>query len=250
MMKPLEFKLETFEGPLDLLLHLISRHKLDICDIEISELLTQYLAYMDQMQQADLEIASEFLEMAARLVYIKTVSLLPRLEEAEELKRELQGQLLEYQLCREMAAKLAQRRENYAVFVRLPQPLPIDMTYRNNHDAEELLSSYLITAGKAQRRLPPPVSAFTPLVRRRFVSVTQRIAFLLSELYRRGSVLYQEMFASNDRSEQVATFLAVLELIKSSRIRLSDDNRTLSFVPGASMSTEEWADEPQQPDEA
>ena len=74
-MEPINFKLEVFEGPLDLLLHLISKHKLDIADIEISSLLEQYLAYIEQMKLADLEVASEFLEMAARLVYIKTVSL-------------------------------------------------------------------------------------------------------------------------------------------------------------------------------
>ena len=93
-MEQLSFKLEVFEGPLDLLLHLIAKHKLDIQDIEISSLLEQYLEYIAQMKLADLEVASEFLEMAARLVYIKTVSLLPKHEEAEELKRELTGELL------------------------------------------------------------------------------------------------------------------------------------------------------------
>ena len=88
----LNFKLDVFEGPLDLLLHLISKHKLNINDIEISKLLEQYLDVIAEMKMADLEVASEFLEMAARLVYIKTVSLLPRHEEAEDLKKELTGQ--------------------------------------------------------------------------------------------------------------------------------------------------------------
>ena len=88
----LEFHLGEFEGPLELLLFLISKHKLNINDIEISALLEQYLDYIERMQAADLEVASEFLEMAARLVYIKTVSLLPRQEEeGEQLRRELQG---------------------------------------------------------------------------------------------------------------------------------------------------------------
>ena len=86
----LEFHLGEFEGPLELLLFLISKHKLNINDIEISALLEQYLDYIERMQAADLEVASEFLEMAARLVYIKTVSLLPRQEEeGEQLRREL-----------------------------------------------------------------------------------------------------------------------------------------------------------------
>ena len=84
----LNFKLEVFEGPLDLLLSLISKHKLNIYDIEISLLLEQFLLYLEQMKQADIEIAGEFLEMAARLIYIKSSALLPKYE-AEEMKKEL-----------------------------------------------------------------------------------------------------------------------------------------------------------------
>ena len=102
-MEALAFHLENFEGPLELLLHLISRHKMKVTDIEIGALLTQYLDYVGKMQEANLEISSAFLEMAARLVYIKTVSLLPRHEEAAELKKELEGQLIEYQRAKEAA---------------------------------------------------------------------------------------------------------------------------------------------------
>ena len=83
-MQKISFKLEVFEGPMDLLLSLISKHKLNIYDIEISSLLEQYLAYLDQCREQDLELAGEFLEMAARLIYIKTASLLPRPEEAQK----------------------------------------------------------------------------------------------------------------------------------------------------------------------
>ena len=83
-MQKLSFKLEIFEGPLDLLLNLISKHKLNIYDIEISSLLDQYLLYLNQCREHDLELAGEFLEMAARLIYIKTSALLPKPEEAEK----------------------------------------------------------------------------------------------------------------------------------------------------------------------
>lgn len=102
-MEQISFKLEVFEGPLDLLLHLISKHKLNINDIPITELLDQYLDYISRMSEQNMEIAGEFLEMAARLVYIKTVSLLPQKEEAEQLKKELQGRLIEYSLCKKTA---------------------------------------------------------------------------------------------------------------------------------------------------
>ena len=108
-MRELSFRLEIFEGPLDLLLHLISKHKLNINDIPIMTLVEQYLAYISDMAEQDMEIAGEFLEMAARLIYIKTVSLLPRKEEAETLKKELEGRLIEYSLCKAAAVLM---REN------------------------------------------------------------------------------------------------------------------------------------------
>ena len=90
MVEQLSFKVAQVEGPLDLILQLISKHKLNIYDIEITKLLEQYLAYMEVIQSREMEIASEFLEMASRLVYIKSVSLLPKHEELEEqLKKEL-----------------------------------------------------------------------------------------------------------------------------------------------------------------
>ena len=85
-MQELKFKLEVYEGPLDLMLSLIAKHKLNIYDIEISLLLEQFLLYLDRMKQADIEIAGEFLEMAARLIYIKSAALLPK-HEAEEMKK-------------------------------------------------------------------------------------------------------------------------------------------------------------------
>ena len=93
-MEKLSYKLEMFEGPLDLLLYLITKNKLDICDIQISELLDQYMEQINAMQEADMDIASEFLEMAARLVYMKTVSLLPKHEEMEALRQELPASCL------------------------------------------------------------------------------------------------------------------------------------------------------------
>lgn len=226
----LEFHLGEFEGPLDLLLHLIARHKLNINDIEISVLLEQYLEYMAQMREADLEISSEFLEMAARLVYIKTVSLLPRPQEAAQLKQELEGQLLEYQSVKEAAALLGTAWRGSRIFVRQPAPVQVDPTYTGVHPREQLLEAYLAAVGKAQRRLPPPASAFHEIVSRRVVSVTSRIVFVLRKLYRTGQMAYDEFFAASDKSELIATFLAMLELIKSRRIMVSEDNTMVYFT--------------------
>lgn len=243
----LNFKLEVFEGPLDLLLHLISKHKLNIYDIPITTLLEQYLDYIEQMKLADLEVASEFLAMAAHLVYIKTVSLLPKHEEAELLKKELEGQLLEYQLCRMVAERLKEQFQGHNLFVREPQKLPVDKTYHLTHEKDELLKAYLAAVGKGKRNLPPTKTIFTDIVSKRMVSITSRILFVLNKLYQDGEVPYDEFFYSPDRGELVATFLAMLELIKSGRIRVSDDNTKVSFAaqsrelpPEASLSEGEW----------
>ncbi|MDD6237573.1 MAG: segregation/condensation protein A [Clostridiales bacterium] len=225
----LNFKLDVFEGPLDLLLHLISKHKLNINDIEISKLLEQYMDAIAEMKMADLEVTSEFLEMAARLVYIKTVSLLPRHEEADDLKKELTGQLLEYQACKAAAARLALQNNGYNIFVRQPEKIPIDKTYTREHMSDELLFAYLDVIGKAKRKLPPPASAFSGIVTKRMVSVTSRIIFVLRKLYNSGKVEYDQFFTTGDRSEMIATFLAMLELIKSKRITISDDNTYVYF---------------------
>ena len=231
-MSELQFHVGDFDGPLDLLLYLISKHKLNICDIEISALLTQYLDAIEQMQQSDLELESEFLEMAARLVYIKTASLLPRPEEGEKLKAELQGQLLELSLCRQVAGELAQRYLGSRIFVRGQAALPVDLVYHGSHSPAELLAAYRLAAGKAKRRLPPPAAAFSGIVSRKFVSVTTKIVYILKKLYRTGAVDYEEFFHASDRSELVATFLAMLELMKSRRITVSEDNKTVYFCRG------------------
>ena len=102
----LNFKIDQFEGPLDLLLTLISKHKMNILDIEIVTIINQYLEIIREAQAQDLEIASDFIDMAARLVYLKSVYLLPKDEEGEKLKAELQGQLIEYSQAKLAAENL------------------------------------------------------------------------------------------------------------------------------------------------
>ena len=125
-MEKISYKLDVFEGPMDLLLHLISKHKLNIYDIPIVTLVEQYVEYVRQMQEEDMYVASEFLEMAARLVYLKSVSLLPVHTEAEELKSELQGELIEYRDMKAMAEKLSENTEGFSTFIRKQEKIEID----------------------------------------------------------------------------------------------------------------------------
>ena len=213
-METISYRLPSFEGPLDLLLHLVQNHKLNIYDIPIAQLLDQYMATINEWKNADLDVATEFLEMAARLVQIKSSMLLPKHEEAEELRRELTGELIEYQLCQEAARRLAARNVGGDLFVREPAEISPDTTYRRVHPKETLLDAYLAAAGRGRRRLPPPVQAFSGIVSRKIVSVSSKIVYVLRRLYKSRAVSYESLFEqAGSKSELVATFLALLELI-------------------------------------
>ena len=223
--------LEDFEGPLDVIFELLSKNKIEIQDVSISAILEQYLGYLDEMKRMDMEIASEFLEMAAQLVYIKSVMLLPRHEEeTEEFKRELTGQLIEYQLCQQMARRLAADYVGGDLFVRPAEEVEPDLTYRRAHRPEEMLDAYLAAAGRGKRRLPPPAQAFSGIVSRKIVSVSSRIGYVLRRLYTHPRVTYASLFEqAESKSELVATFLALLELIKSKRIAVEDSDSGLEI---------------------
>ena len=220
----LSYKLDVFEGPLDLLLNLIAKNKLNIYDIPIAELLEQYMAQIHEMQAADMDVASEFLEMAARLVHIKSVSLLPKKEEEAALKQELTGQLLEYQQCKEAAMRL---RERFSLdgIVRAQADIPADLTYKRHHKPQELLSAYLSMLGKKKPPEPPkPEDTISKLITRRVVSVASQIVFVLRSLWKKRHVSLKELFrGKNDPSERVAAFLAVLELVKDKRLRVDGE---------------------------
>lgn len=222
-MEILSYKLEVFEGPLDLLLTLIAKNKLNIYDIPITLLLEQYMEQIERMQSENLDIASEFLEMAARLVHIKSVSLLPKREEEEALRRELTGQLLEYQQCRETAEKL-RAMVSFDRLVRPQSKIPADHAYKRHHAPEEMLAAYLSAMGRKRRLAPPTAEAFSGIVAKPVVSVASQIVFVLRSLWKRRRVPFRELFrGKRDSSERIAAFLAVLELVKGRRLRVEGD---------------------------
>ncbi|MDR2655699.1 MAG: segregation/condensation protein A [Oscillospiraceae bacterium] len=223
MEKP-QFKLEIFEGPLDLMLSLISKHKLNIYDIEINALVLQYLDYIGRMNSLDLEVSSEFLEMAARLVYIKSAMLLPKHEEADELREELRGQLIEYGLIKAVSARL---KELYTdeIFVRAPAGIQFDLIYERIHPPEVILDAMLAAAGRGGAKLPPPDSAFNGIVKREVVPVESKISHILAALSDLRSVEVKRFFCEGDgKSGLIATFLAILELIRAGRIFVSESD--------------------------
>lgn len=232
-MADINYKLDVFEGPMDLLLHLITKHKLNIYDIPILELVEQYTAYIREMQENSLEVASEFLEMAARLIHIKSLSLLPVHEEGEALRRELSGELIEYAACKKAAEALSMQTAGFNAQTRAPEPFESDMTYTRVHDPIELVNAYLRVMGNKLRRLPPKFDVFRPLVQKKIVSVSEKIRSVVSLLSGRGNLKFKELIrTAESRSELVAVFLAVLELAKTGHVKVEGgrDEFSLSLI--------------------
>ncbi len=222
-MEKLQYKIEVFEGPLDMLLMLISKNKLNIYDIPIAELLEQYLEQIELMRRENMDVASEFLEMAARLVYMKSLSLLPKHEEEEALRAELTGQLIEYQQCKEVAAKIGEAI-SFDRLTREALDFPPDMEYKGSHTPQELLSALMMAIGKGKSLQPPKPESFSGIVSTKIVTVTSQVVSVLRSLWRKKKISYKALFGGKkDKSERVAAFLAILELVKGRRIRVDGD---------------------------
>lgn len=233
-MDKISYKLDVFEGPLDLLLHLIEKNKLNIYDIQISELCEQYMEHIRTMQEEDLDIAGEFLDMASRLIQIKSAMLLPKYDEGEEMKKELTGQLIEYRKCKLMA-KILSEKISFDSFFREPEKIKCDMKYKRKHEPVVLVNAYMAAVGRGKQKIPPSEDAFSGIVKRRIVSVSSKIIGVMKKLWGGHSIRYEKIFEdSTDKSELVATFLAILELIKGKRVRADGEGEelTLKMISG------------------
>lgn len=239
-MEKISYKLDMFEGPMDLLLYLISKHKLSINDVPILELVEQYLKFVREMQDENLDIASEFLEMAARLVYIKTVSLLPVHDEADKLTEELRGELTEYLDCQMIAGKLSLKAKGFDYFYRQPQEIEEDMTYNRLHETVEIYKAYLSAVGKGKRKLPPPIESFSGIIARKIVSVSSRITAIIQKLLNKKRQQFRVFFEdAESRSEMVATFLAILTLTKAKKIKIEGNGEnTIVVLSNSKMEAE------------
>lgn len=221
-MEVLTFHLEDFDGPLDLLLHLVGKNKMNLYDINIMELIDQYTAAIASTQDR-MEVSSEFIDMAAHLVQMKSALLLPRSQEAERMKAELTGRLIEYSACKRVAAALGSRARDMYTAVRKPMTLKSPAEYTRPQDPDRLVQAWYNLMGRSLRRRKPSQERFEPLVAAPFVSVGSRVAHLLRGLLRGTLHRMSQLFNPQEsRSTNVATFLALLELIRAGRVRLDE----------------------------
>lgn len=222
-----------FDGPLSVILQLLSKNKIEIQDVSISSILEQYLAYLDEMKRLDMEIASEFIAMASHLMLIKTKMLLSAAEREEAMSEmELLIRSLEekqraeaFEQIRTAITFLEPRNEiGCNIFTKQPEPYRVDATYRYRHEPEDLLRAYAAIAERSERKLPPPVSNFQGIVGAEPYPVTKKAAQLLKRLLMHGVAKFRALFrGSRSRSEIVATFLAVLELCRTNSISIDNE---------------------------
>lgn len=217
-------KIPVFEGPLDLLLHLIRENKIDIYDIPIALITHQYLQYIEVMKELNLEIAGEFLVIAATLIHIKSKMLLPVDEdlsedEQEDPRLELVQRLLEYQTFKDAALDLREREEEWAdIFHR--EPVKIEYTETDDTEGQYLFDMNLFDLLGAFKKLldkaPPEVVQIT----RETLTVKDKISLIMEILEEKDTVRFEDLFKEDrSRRQLIISFVALLELIRLGLVR-------------------------------
>lgn len=231
-------KIDAFEGPLDLLLHLINRLEIDIYDIPVSEITEQYMLYIHTMQELHLDIASEYLVMAATLLSIKSRMLLPKQEEdlfedeygeepEEDPRDELMRRLIEYRKYKEAAEDLRSLEEDRSrVYTKAPSDLSEFVTESQAHMDSLNVSIYdMLGAFQKMLRRKKIQKPVQTKIARQEIPIEKRMEEILTDLRSTpGRRKFQELFPSNSKEHLVVTFLAILELMKTHSIIIEQEN--------------------------
>lgn len=225
-----EEEMQDFEGPLDLILFLLGKNKMEIQDISIALICGQYLEWLEARQRMDLEVASEFVSMASHLIYLKTRMLLSI--EDEEAKSEMEELIrsLEERRRGESYGKIKRAAERLGpmgefgrnIETRQPEPMERGKIYEYRQERADLLLAMSEIRSRTERKLPPPKAAFARIVQHEPYPVEHKAGEILRRLKEWGAARFSLLFrGSRSRSEIVATFLAVLELCRSHAISLT-----------------------------
>lgn len=242
-MEELSVKLEVFEGPMDLLLHLIHKNKIDIYDIPIAMITTQYMDYM-KTASADMENISEFIKMAATLLEIKAGMLLPKpkidMESEEDPRKELVEKLLEYKLCKYMSMQLKEKSylgaevfyctphipEEIAKYVPIADPIDLLDTVTLSR-LEEVFSGIV---SRKTNRLDPIRHDFKK-VEKDEVTLEDRMEYILSFMDEKKEIFFSDLFdETSGRFRMIVTFLAMLELIKTNHITVTQNDAFTDII--------------------
>jgi len=241
-------KIDAFEGPLDLLLHLINRLEIDIYDIPVSEITEQYMLYIHTMQELHLDVASEYLVMAATLLSIKSRMLLPKQEEElfdeefaeepeEDPRDELMKRLIEYRKYKEAAVDLRNLEEDRSlVYTKAPSDLSEYAEVAASHVDSLNVSIYdMLGAFQKMLRRKKIQKPVQTRITRQEIPIEKRMDEILQNIRNSpGRKRFVDLFSSNNREHLVVTFLAILELMKSQQIIIEQENNFADiFIMGS-----------------
>ena len=254
-MDAVTYRLDQFEGPLDLLLTLIQKNKVNISDIPISLICDQYVEYIAEAQKLDMEIASEFIVMASELMLIKSRMLLPRDEEDEDDPRAtLTDALLRYQQAKEAVAKLSPLYAYYGGrMVKDTDEITVDKTFVADQEVTDLCAAIrrIIAYNNALEKAA--TTAFKPMISKPIIPVEIKIVSIIKTLESRGVATLDDLIM-NEASlpDLIASFLGVLELVKIRKLLIADavdgeiDNALLGASTRFVLNTDDTTVEPNE----
>lgn len=221
-------KLETFEGPLDLLLHLIKKSEVDIYNIPISEITDQYMEYLRAMEELDLDIASEFLVMTATLIEIKSSMLLPKIKSEDELededdpRKELVEKLIEYRKYKEFAEQLKDIEKNNVVYFKSPEiidDIEDNSAFFNNITLDNLMHTFNRIVKQYENKFNEN-SKIPQNIKHDEYKIEDKMGYMMQLINEKGSINFQYIFnRAKSKEEVIVIFLALLELIRLKKIR-------------------------------
>ncbi|WP_096201036.1 segregation/condensation protein A [Bacillus sp. FJAT-45350] len=238
MINPYNVKLDAFEGPLDLLLHLINQAKVDIYDIPVARITDQYMHYIHTMQELQLDVASEYLVMAATLIQIKSSMLLPKQqeellddysfdEEEEDPRQELMNRLIEYRKYKEAAKELKEKeQERSLVHMKAPSDLEPYLSEKETNEVSISGVSLYDMVNAYQKMLKRKIlnKPLERTIKSQEYSIEERMGEIMEDLRAKpGKQSFSFLFQSRERSHVVVTFLALLELMKTNAIRCEQE---------------------------
>ncbi|MBR2711544.1 MAG: segregation/condensation protein A [Bacilli bacterium] len=224
-----DFKINDFEGPLDLLLHLIKVNEMDIMNIQIEKITDQYVEYINSLEKMNIEVASEYLVMASELIHIKSKLLLPNetieSEDEEEInsKEELINRLLEYDAYKKISNILEEKNENRSlIYTKLPENINNyidDKPIEQNGEIDDLVNAFKLFLERNKKNKPLKTKVTV-----NEISITKRCDDIRNVLKSNKKVSFFKLFEYNSKDYIVVTFLAILEMCKNKELTISQDD--------------------------
>ena len=223
-------KIDNFEGPLDLLCHLIDKNKMDIYDIKINEIADQYIEYLNQMEEMNLDIASEFIIMASTLIYLKSKSLLPKQEEAEEelTEEELIQRIIEYKKYKEIIRKLkVNYEENSKIFLGNQEQIELPKKrIEKEYDKDLIPNLYKTLLEKNEEKINKNAENIEKIAITDNYTVTSKVKEMFKALIKNNKFVFNKLFSLKEHNKQevVTAFSGLLEMSKRDKVNTKQED--------------------------